>query len=59
MSAKPQLPYDWQHQVGSSGGGHSYYQISTYYTGPLESKDQVINIINNFYEGFNLKCTEM
>ena len=59
MSAKPQLPHDWQHQDRSSGGGHSYYQISTYYTGPLESKDQVINIINNFYEGFNLKCTEM
>ena len=59
LSAKPEIPETWVQESGSGGGGTRYHQSNYYFKGPLESKQEVIDIVHNFYQGFNYDYYEM
>ena len=59
MSAKPSIPDSWSIEAGESGGGMNSYDATSYYLGPREEKNIVIDSINKFYEGFNFRISEI
>ena len=59
LSARPDIPDTWIQQNGSSGGGTRYHLSNYYFQGPLESKSEVLDIVHNFYQGFNYQYSEM
>lgn len=49
----PQIPQIWKTELYGTGGGLKEYHGIMSYQGPLEFKNEVIEIIKNFYEGFD------
>lgn len=53
LSVMPKIPSTWSVQHGSSGGGGKSHHSNYTFKGPLKDKENVINNINKFYEGFH------
>ena len=49
----PEVPLIWKTQLYSNGGNSKEHYGSMEYKGPVEFKNEVIEIIKDFYEGFD------